>query len=66
MPRSIAGKMPAFTSNVEFGLLVASGKVVLGYPEGADKMSYLAALAARYAVPVHTTLEDLLEAAVAR
>ena len=44
--------MPAFTSNVEFGLYAQSGRAILGYPDGAEKMSYLDAVARRYGMPV--------------
>ncbi len=57
---------PAYTTNVEFGLLAASSKAMLGFPPGAPKMAYLVALADRYHVPVFDTLEGMLEAAVVR
>src|SRR5271157_4423816 len=47
VPRDISAdskgypKMPAFTTNVEFGAWADSGKVVLGCPENAEKMGYL-------------------------
>ncbi len=56
--------LPAFTPNVEFGLSIQSGKVVLGYPEGAPKNKYLDRLAKRYGAPVFHTLEETLRAAV--
>lgn len=65
VPREKA-TMPAFTTNVEFGFLVASGKLVLGAPPHAEKMGYLRALAARYSVPVFDSLEGVLTEAVAR
>lgn len=60
------GKLPGFTTNVEFGMLVASGKVVFGYPEGAPKMRYLEMLAERYGITVYGTLQETLEEAVRR
>jgi hypothetical protein len=63
VPRNLAS-LPAFTTNVEFGLLAASGKCLLGFPPGAPKMPYLAALAARHHMPVYTELAPLLAAAV--
>jgi hypothetical protein len=36
--------LPAFTTNVEFGEFVASGKIIYGRPEGAPKTRYLDAL----------------------
>jgi hypothetical protein len=58
--------MPAFTTNVEFGMMVASGKVVLGFPPKAPKMRYLQKLADRYNAPVFGTLLDTLAEAVHR
>ncbi len=63
VPRDLAS-MPAFTTNVEFGLLVQSGKLVLGYPASAPKMKYLAKLARRHGVQVFHELEETLAAAV--
>lgn len=65
VPRDLQD-MPAFTTNVEFGNLAHSGKLVLGYPNGAPKMSYLDALATRFGVPVYASLTATLEAAVAK
>jgi len=46
VPRDLKD-MPAFTTNVEFGLMVAlrPDMVVLGAPEGAPKLRYLRSLA---------------------
>lgn len=63
VPRQLE-TMPAFTTNVEFGLMVASGKCLLGYPEEASKMRYLAQLARRHGAPVYHTLRGILQAAV--
>lgn len=59
-------KLPGFTTNIEFGLLVAGGKVVLGYPEDAPKTKYLDRLAKRYHLKVHRTLYATLKEAVRR
>ena len=61
-------KMPAFTTNYEFGLFAKSGKALLGYPPGAQKMSYPAALAQRYRIPLYENcdLETFMAAAVDR
>lgn len=64
VPRDLK-TMPALTTNVEFGLLAQSGKLILGYPETAPKMMYLGKLAARHGAPVFHTLESTLKAAVA-
>lgn len=65
VPRDIA-TMPAFTTNVEFGDWVKSGKVILGAPAGTPKMNYLIMLAKKYAVPCFQTLDETLSAAVER
>lgn len=65
IPRDLV-TMPAFTTNVEFGYMVASKKILLGYPPGARKTNYLKALAERHGVPVFHTLEDILEEAARR
>jgi len=65
VPRAL-DHMPALTTNVEFGFFATSGKLVLGYPEGAAKMTYLARLAQRFHVPVFGSLRATLEAAVAQ
>ena len=43
IPRNIEDGMPAFTTNVEFGMYLARNpeKVVLAYPDWAEKNSYL-------------------------
>lgn len=63
VPRKIEG-LPGFTTNVEFGLYVKSGKVVLGYPSEAEKMRYLRLLARRYDVSVFSDLEETMIEAI--
>lgn len=41
VPRDILGGMPAFTTNVEFGEDLHSGKIVYGRPDNAEKCKYL-------------------------
>lgn len=65
VPRDLE-HMPAMTTNVEFGLMAASGKAMLGYPSDAPKMLYLERLAHRYNMPVFGDLRETLTAAVAR
>ncbi len=62
VPRS--RKLPAFTTNVEFGMFFDSGKAILGYPKRAPKMGYLDWHAKRQHVPVVATLKETLRAAV--
>ena len=66
IPRDVA-TMPGFTTNVEFGLYVRSGKVVLGCPPDCpnpERNRYLIWLAGRHGVPVTTTLPDTVAAAL--
>lgn len=65
VPRELK-TMPAMVTNVEFGMLAATGKVVLGAPPTAQKMGYLKTLAARHHIPVFDSLELTLCEAVRR
>jgi 8-oxo-dGTP pyrophosphatase MutT (NUDIX family) len=56
--------MPAFTTNVEFGVHLTSGKVVAGAPPEAPKNRYLAHLAASHDVEWHTSLDVCVTRAV--
>ena len=58
--------MPAFTTNVEWGRLENSGRVVLGYPTDAPKMRYLASWAEHWSAPIRHSLRETLEAAIER
>ncbi len=52
--------MPGFTTNVEFGLWVKSGKVIYGHPENAPKTEYLDWHASENLIPIHYNLSDML------
>lgn len=59
--------LPGFTANVEFGLDVASGRVVLGCPPDCpspERNGYLIYVARRHGVQVHTTLHGTTAAAL--
>jgi 8-oxo-dGTP pyrophosphatase MutT (NUDIX family) len=58
--------LPAYTTRVEFGLQVQSGKVVLGIPHGAYQTRYLEKLAQQYRLAVHRTLAETVTAALAK
>lgn len=59
VPRDL-DKLPGFTTNVEFGEWMKSGKVTLAYPPDAPKMRYLQAKADTFGIPTFSTLEDAL------
>ena len=66
IPRDLVS-LPGFTTNVEFGRYVGSGKCVYGRPASASKNRYLDWLYHKLtdALP-YGTLDDALRAAVAR
>lgn len=53
-------RMPGFTTNVEFGLYISSGKVSIGFPDGAEHTNYLRHLAEERNIPTFRTLKDTL------
>ena len=65
VPRDLR-TMPALTTNIEYGRYVDSGKVVLGYPDGAPRMRYLDWLAndRKESVPVRNDLTNTLRTAI--
>lgn len=63
VPREL-NTMPGYTTNVEFGWWMNSGKIVLGAPKDAPKMSFLQWHAARLGIPQSETLKGTLEAAL--
>lgn len=68
IPRDLA-TMPGFTTNVEFGHDVTTGRVVLGCPPNCpnpERNRYLIKLAERYGAPVCETLDDTVRAALTR
>lgn len=66
VPRSLDGDdpLPAFTTNVEFGWWMQSGKTVLGTPPGARNVGYLHWHAKRLGIPTSTTIEDAVQLAI--
>jgi len=65
VPRDLKN-MPAFTTNVEFGMFYESGKVVLGHPDGAPGMRYIVHHAKQEEIPVYTDLGETMKEAVRR
>lgn len=64
IPRNLSNSMLGLTSNIEYGVWMDSGKVMLGYPESAEKMRYLEHYASKLFIPSFRTLEALLISAV--
>ena len=62
VPRDL-DELPGFTTNVEFGEWMKSGKAVLGYPQGAPKMRYLHMKAEKYGIQIAHSLFDTMELA---
>lgn len=53
--------MPGFTTNIEFGEWMKSGKVILGYPEQAYGMRYMNKKAVKYRIPTFGSMDDVCE-----
>jgi 8-oxo-dGTP pyrophosphatase MutT (NUDIX family) len=64
VPRDLE-TMPAFTTNIEFGIWYDSGKAVFGAPASAPKNEYPVHLAEAREVPVADTLDGTVDAALA-
>jgi 8-oxo-dGTP pyrophosphatase MutT (NUDIX family)/nucleoside 2-deoxyribosyltransferase len=60
VPRS--DELLGLTTNVEFGALAASGKVVLGTPPDATSVRYLQSVATDNAIPTFSTLAETAQA----
>lgn len=52
--------MPGFTTNIEFGEFMKSGKVVLGHPKNAEKMRYMIHKAEKHNIPYFNTVDDVV------
>lgn len=63
IPRTVKD-LPGFTTNIEFGEWSESGKCVLGWPAGAEKMAYIEHVAFEKGIPSYGTLEEVCKAAV--
>ncbi|TDB93833.1 nucleoside 2-deoxyribosyltransferase domain-containing protein [Actinomadura sp. 7K534] len=65
VPRDLA-TMPAFTTNVEWGMWHDSGRAVFGAPPGAPRNRYLLHYAAASGVPAAADLAETVAVALAR
>lgn len=63
VPRELK-KMPAFTTNTEWGVWQNSGKVVFGAPPNAVKVRYQHYYATKLKVPTADTLQETVQAAI--
>lgn len=61
VPRTM--DMPGFTTNIEYGEWMKSGRVIFGAPPEAWKTRYLLNKADTYKIPHHEDLKDTLKAA---
>ena len=59
IPRDMA-TLPGLTTNIEWGRWESSGKVVLGYPDEATNMKYIAHYAKHYSIPTFSYLKETL------
>lgn len=64
IPRDLV-TMPGFTTNIEFGRYLDSGKIVVGAPQGAQKMGYIRYWCQRNQIPYSETLKETLANAIA-
>lgn len=56
--------LPCFTTNIEWGMYYNTGKVILSYPEDAEKMAYMQFQADKHNIPVGHTLTEGIELAL--
>lgn len=64
IPRDIKGGMPAFTTNIEFGEDIHTGKIVYGRPDNAEKCRYLDKRIEEIGLPVFNQLDVTLDYAI--
>lgn len=60
VPRDINGHMPGFTTNVEFGEDLHSGKIIYGRPNSAEKCRYLDSRYLELKQPLFNELHSLV------
>ncbi len=60
VPRNLKN-MHGLTTNIEWGRWESSGKVLLGYPDHAERMGYMKYYAKKHQVPIFHDLAEMLE-----
>lgn len=65
IPRDLE-TLPGFTTNIEIGEWLNSGKIIVGAPANAPKVEYIQERCSRLQIPWHNTLEDCLTQAIQR
>jgi calcineurin-like phosphoesterase family protein len=63
IPRDLMA-LPGFTTNIEFGEWMKSGKIIVGAPDGAPKVRYIQERCNRLKIPVFNTLEACVDNAI--
>lgn len=65
VPRDLKD-MPAFTTNIEFGIWLEKNpnKIVLGWPEDAEKMTYIEYKAKQAYIKCHKDIKEMVKYAI--
>jgi hypothetical protein len=63
IPREIK-HMPAFTTNIEFGERMHSGKIIVGWPKNAQKIEYIEKRCKMHNIPNYNNLNELCESVI--
>lgn len=63
IPRDLK-ELPGFTTNIEFGEWLHSGKIVVGAPKDASKMKYIKEKCSYHNIPFSNYLEGTVAAAL--
>lgn len=66
LPRDIKNGMPAFTTNIEFGEDIHSGKIIYGRPDNAEKCRYLDKRIIEIKEKVFNQLDELIQYGIAK